>query len=125
MPARSLKVAHYPSSSTFSSTMPAACVRSKRGATCLGGAAAAESAHDGASAALLIMSSNISYRLARCVKVVGGYSFLLWNGPARAGDQIDVVVNTSGGTTPARPTIPFKEDLFWAQGVNLGLVFSW
>jgi len=68
---------------------------------------------------------NVSYQLARWVKVFGGYTFLFWDGPLRAGDQIDLVVNTSPGTPPPRPAIPFKEDLFWAQGLNLGLEFSW
>jgi hypothetical protein len=68
---------------------------------------------------------NVGYRVTRQFRVFGGYTFLLWDSPPRSGDQIDLVVNRNPGTAPARPVIPFKEDLFWAQGLNLGVEFSW
>jgi len=68
---------------------------------------------------------NVGYRLTDHVRVSGGYTFLLWDSPLRSADQIDVVINTHPGTAPARPAIPFKEDLFWAQGLNVGVEFSW
>lgn len=68
---------------------------------------------------------NIGYRLTAHCQLFGGYTFLLWDSPIRSGDQIDLVVNTVPGTAPARPGVPFKEDLFWAQGLNVGLGFSW
>jgi hypothetical protein len=68
---------------------------------------------------------NVGYRLTSCCRVFGGYTFLLWDSPLRSGDQIDPVVNRIAGTAPIRPVIPFREDLFWAQGLNAGLEFSW
>jgi hypothetical protein len=67
----------------------------------------------------------IGYRLTNHLQLLGGYSLLLWDSPLRSGDQIDLVVNTNAGTPPARPAIPFRSDFFWAQGVNVGLEFSW
>jgi Putative beta barrel porin-7 (BBP7) len=57
----------------------------------------------------------------RQVQLSGGYQFFLWDGVLRSGDQIDTVVNTTSKT----PTTPFKEDVFWAQGLNVGVTFSW
>jgi len=59
-----------------------------------------------------------------------GYTLLMWDSPIRSGDQVDTVVNPtqfSGGSLvgPARPGVPFREDFFWAQGVNVGLEFRW
>jgi hypothetical protein len=68
---------------------------------------------------------NVGYRVTDHVRVYAGYTFLLWDSPVRSGDQIDPVVNKSAGTPPARPAIPFKEDLFWAQGINGGVELSW
>ncbi len=60
---------------------------------------------------------DLGYRLTRRVRVYGGYTFLLWDGPVRSGDQIDPVLG--------RPGVPFKEDVFWAQGLNAGLTLAW
>jgi hypothetical protein len=68
---------------------------------------------------------NIGYRLTERWCVFVGYTFLLWDGALRSGDQIDLVVNKNAGTAPARPAIPFKDDLFWAQGLNVGMTISW
>ncbi len=68
---------------------------------------------------------NVGYRLTDHARVLGGYTFLLWDGALRSADQIDPVVNPNRGTAPARPAIPFKSDVFWAQGLNVGLEFSW
>jgi Putative beta barrel porin-7 (BBP7) len=65
----------------------------------------------------------IGYDVTRWMQVIGGYTFLLWDGPIRAGDQIDLTVNPNATAGSIRPS--FKEDLFWAQGLNLGLRFSW
>jgi len=65
---------------------------------------------------------NVGYRFTSHVQVFAGYTFLLWDSPLRSGDQIDLVVNTNPGAAPA---IPFKSDLFWAQGLNAGVEFSW
>jgi hypothetical protein len=53
----------------------------------------------------------------------------MWDSPIRSGDQVDQVVNPSQFTGslvgPAAPGVPFREDFFWAQGVNLGVEFRW
>ncbi len=67
----------------------------------------------------------VGCQVTRHARLSGGYTFLLWDGVLRSGDQIDPVVNLNAGTAPARPSIPFKEDVFWAQGLNVGLTFSW
>ena len=63
-------------------------------------------------------------------KVYAGYSFLWVSSVARAGEQIDPVVNVSqfvfrSGNGPlvgpARPAFNFAESDFWAQGLNFGL----
>lgn len=59
-----------------------------------------------------------------------GYSAFVWLNVLRAGDQVDTVVNTNqiNGETydgPARPTIPWKESTFWAQGLNIGCELRW
>ncbi|HEX5272807.1 MAG TPA: BBP7 family outer membrane beta-barrel protein [Gemmataceae bacterium] len=63
---------------------------------------------------------NVGCRLTDHFALYVGYTFLLWDSPMRSGDQIDPVVN---GTT--RPAIPFREDLFWAQGLNAGAELKW
>src|SRR5204862_7789997 len=51
-----------------------------------------------------------------------GYTLLTWRNPVRPGDQIEPLNLT--GTGPA-PTIPFRSDFFWAQGLNLGIELRW
>ncbi len=63
---------------------------------------------------------NVGCRLTDHVRLHLGYTFLLWDSPLRSGDQIDLVVTGS-----TRPAIPFKEDLFWAQGLNAGVEVTW
>jgi hypothetical protein len=63
-------------------------------------------------------------------KLYAGYSFLWVSTVARAGDQIDPVVNvtqvrikTPPGPLvgPARPAFNFNGTDFWAQGLTFGL----
>jgi hypothetical protein len=70
---------------------------------------------------------NAGYQVTRHVRVLVGYTFILWADPLRAGDQVDAVVNPrqTGTTSGDRPTVPFKGDTLWAQGVNLGLELCW
>jgi hypothetical protein len=63
---------------------------------------------------------NVGCRVTDCLRLYVGYTFLLWDSPMRSGDQIDLVVNGS-----TRPAIPFREDLFWAQGLNVGVELMW
>jgi hypothetical protein len=76
---------------------------------------------------------NLGYRIATNVTVFGGYSILYWTNVVRPGRQIDPVLDVNRipnfGTAPAatqvRPTVPFNQTDFWAQGVNLGIRLSW
>ncbi len=58
-----------------------------------------------------------------------GYTLLTWNNPVRPGDQIEPVnlsqVSPGGLVGIPKPTIPFRTDIFWAQGINAGLEFRW
>jgi hypothetical protein len=67
---------------------------------------------------------DVGFRLTQRMKVFGGYTFLLWDGAVRSGDQVDLVVHPD---QPAgvRPWVPFKDDVFWAQGLNFGLEVNW
>ncbi|MEO2011814.1 MAG: BBP7 family outer membrane beta-barrel protein [Pirellulaceae bacterium] len=69
-------------------------------------------------------------RYSQCgLSVSFGYTFLYWSDVARAGDQIDVGINTSqippGALTGlARPVVPFDKGDFWAQGLRCGLDYA-
>ena len=72
---------------------------------------------------------NIGLQLTRRLKACVGYSFLWVSTMARAGEQIDPVVNVtqfpilSGNgplVGPARPAIKFAETDFWTHGLNFG-----
>jgi hypothetical protein len=71
------------------------------------------------------VNANVGYRLTCWARVYAGYTFLYWNNPIRAGDQVDLVINPNQPTPPGRPAIPFRTDNFWAQGVNVGLELRW
>lgn len=73
---------------------------------------------------------NVGLQLTRYLKVYVGYSFLWVDTVARAGEQMDPVVNVtqfpilSGNgrlVGPARPAFNFAGTDFWAQGINFGL----
>jgi hypothetical protein len=71
-------------------------------------------------------------RITECVRVTVGYSFLLLTDVARAGDQIDPVVNPNllpgapnPGVGPARPAFVLRQTNSWVQGISLGVCVSW
>ena len=75
---------------------------------------------------------NVGMDLCRNWRFKAGYTFLMWNGVARPGMQIDRSVNTSQVPTdqdfstvsgPARPRFEFKEEVFFLQAFNFGLEF--
>jgi hypothetical protein len=77
---------------------------------------------------------NVGLQLTRHWKAYAGYSFLWVSTVARAGEQIDPVVNVSqfplrSGNGPlvgpARPAFTFNGTDFWAQGLNFGLEVSY
>lgn len=60
-----------------------------------------------------------------------GYNFLYWSNVNRAGDQIDLGVNTnqiapaSGLAIPARPAYQPQKTDYWVQGISFGVEFRW
>ncbi|MBL8796639.1 MAG: BBP7 family outer membrane beta-barrel protein [Planctomycetia bacterium] len=84
---------------------------------------------------------NLSYQLASWVRIHAGYNFLLLTNVARPDDLIDRNINASAtGMTnalraagffsvapvgPTAPTFNGRDSVYWAQGLNFGLGFSW
>jgi len=77
---------------------------------------------------------NLSYYLTDNLRVYAGYTFLYVNSVLRPGDQIDFGVNptqlpsTAGPgplVGPARPAFSFRDNEFWAHGVNFGLEYRY
>jgi hypothetical protein len=72
----------------------------------------------------------LAYQFSEHVRVHAGYTFLYWSQVVRAGDQVDLVVNPAllapplPGASPLRPAFTFQGTGFWAQGIDLGLEFS-
>lgn len=73
------------------------------------------------------------WQLTSWAKATIGYNILYCSAVARPGDQIDLTVNrsaipTSGlyGMGPAsnQPAFTFHSTDYWAQGINIGLLFS-
>jgi len=75
------------------------------------------------------------WRLTPSLSLVAGYTFLYVNNVARPGNQIDRTINPTGISSftaeppapfsgPARPAFKFNGSDFWAQGLNVGLTFS-
>jgi hypothetical protein len=77
---------------------------------------------------------NLGYQLTPHLRLFAGYSVMYWSHVARAGDQVDLFVNTSqvprgqSSTTLVgadRPAFIQKDTGFWAQGANIGLEVRW
>ena len=77
---------------------------------------------------------NVGVQLTRHLKLFVGYSFLWISTVARAGEQIDPVINVSqfpirSGDGPlvgrVRPAPKFPGTDFWAQGLNFGMELSY
>jgi len=82
------------------------------------------------------LNLDIGYQVTEIIKVQIGYTFLYASNVMRAGNQIDRTINTSQapaitGTSsisvvgPARPKELLKTSGFWAQGLNLGVIFQY
>lgn len=74
----------------------------------------------------------MGYRVTNRLSASLGYSLIWWYQVARPGDQIDPSVNPNlippeavPFTGPLRPEFRFRDDSFWAQGINLGLTYRW
>jgi hypothetical protein len=73
----------------------------------------------------------VGYQLGPRLQAFAGYTLLLWERVARAGNQVDLTVNPTllpGSNTPPtgpqRPMPLVTGTSFWAQGVELGLGLS-
>jgi hypothetical protein len=62
---------------------------------------------------------NVGYQVTPWLRAQVGYDFLFLSNVLRPGNQID---NTFDGVS--HPGVPMTTSTFWAQGLNLGLVFS-
>lgn len=80
------------------------------------------------------------YRLTSWASVFVGYTFLYASAAARPGDHVDRGVNTTQAVAfqppqtpapavaldgPARPAVRFRDSDFWAQGLSVGVSFSY
>ncbi len=68
----------------------------------------------------------LGYQVTEGIRAFVSYSFLYWSNVSRAGDQIDLVVNSSQippGTLVGAPRPAFvRHDTdFWAQGISFGV----
>lgn len=76
-----------------------------------------------------------TYVVCRHMSLTAGYQFVYWSRVLRPGDQIDRVLDVTqvpnlpaNGVTPtgiARPAVSFHQTDFWAQGLVVGLQFTW
>jgi hypothetical protein len=76
---------------------------------------------------------NLSYHVTDRLRAFVGYNFLYWTNVARPGDQIDRVLDVTlipafaPNVQPAgqnRPAVLFRDTDFWAQGLQLGLEYT-
>jgi Putative beta barrel porin-7 (BBP7) len=75
---------------------------------------------------------NVGYQLTSNIQLIGGYTWLYWTHVVRPGTEIDPVLDvnriplfTGAPATAVRPIVPFNQTNFWAQGVSVGVRFSW
>jgi hypothetical protein len=71
-------------------------------------------------------SVTVGVHVTDSFRIFAGYTFMYWSNVWRAGDQIDLTINTTQvGAGPLigapRPQFPSKDTDFWAQGVSAGL----
>jgi hypothetical protein len=78
---------------------------------------------------------SVGWQATPHLKLYVGYNFLYWSNVLRVGDQVDTVLNVPSRpgplltqrvpAVPPRPAVLFNDTDFWAQGVNVGLQFTW
>lgn len=81
------------------------------------------------------ISLNVGYQITPHLRTFLGYNFLYWTGVLRPADQIDRNLDVTqipnfpvAGATPVagtHPFVPFKASDFYAQGMTLGLEFTY
>ena len=69
-------------------------------------------------------NANLTFAVTPRLGVRAGYTLITWSNPVRPGDQIEAI-NRNQPAGPMAPTIPFRTDLFWVQGLNLGMDWKW
>ena len=75
--------------------------------------------------------ATLGYALSARSRFLVGYTFIYWPNVVRAGEQIDLNVNTDllpppqATDDPEVPAFAFNETNFWAQGISLGLEYRW
>ena len=72
------------------------------------------------------------YNITPRLRAFAGYTLIVWPNVARAGEQIDPVVNPAflpppipGAGGPLRPAFPNRLSTLWVQGLSLGLEYRW
>jgi hypothetical protein len=77
---------------------------------------------------------NADVNLTRNLRLLAGYSILLWTHVARPGNQLDTAVSPglapsdpSFGATvmPTRPFFTFRDEVFWVHAFSLGLEYRY
>ncbi|MFM8271606.1 MAG: BBP7 family outer membrane beta-barrel protein [Gemmata sp.] len=72
---------------------------------------------------------DLGYQITPNLRAQVGYTFLYWSSVARAGDQVDRVVDpvqlTGATSSLGRPAFNPNRTDFWAQGVNFGLTIRY
>lgn len=76
-----------------------------------------------------------NFKVNKYVSLYAGYTIIYWNSVARAAEQIDRTVNPTQVPSnaafqnavvgPARPTGVIQTSSMWAQGVNVGVMFTY
>ncbi len=74
----------------------------------------------------------VGYQFSEHWRAFAGYNFLYWNNVARAGNQVNPVINqnqlpppVTPLTGPPQPLFNFTGSEYWAQGVTFGLEFRY
>jgi hypothetical protein len=91
---------------------------------------------DGAFSFVPELTLNAGMNVLPRLRVFAGYNFLLWTNVLRASEQIDRVIDVNlvpnlvppgvfPPLVPERPRVPYVQDTFWAQGVQVGVEFRW
>src|SRR5262249_44782468 len=79
-------------------------------------------------------SIKVGHDITDCIRITVGYDFLYWSRVSRPGGSIDRHVDTRQVVTdvnynPAfrasQPGLDFQDRSFWAQGLSVGLSFSY
>ena len=79
------------------------------------------------------LGANVGFQLTPRLRVLTGYTFLFWSNVVRAGNQVDLQVNSRLLPNDTRglagdlqhPQFAFQGSSFWAQGLNVGLEYRW